>query len=202
MKKLLLLPITIPLGMARGAVEGALRTTADALLDLAGGGGDNGADAFAASGTGAPATPAPDRAGRQDEGGVVDLDIASAAPRRRPASRPPRPVTPVAPPAPVPPAPAPEPAATAAPDTPREVAEALGLEEGRTPQPPPELVETEGAASAGPEITVDEPWPGYGKLRAPEIVDRLRAADDATKAIVRLYEQQNRKRRTVLAATG
>ncbi|HSD76034.1 MAG TPA: hypothetical protein VLA98_01470, partial [Solirubrobacteraceae bacterium] len=130
---------------------------------------------------------------------------------RRPVSRPPRP-EPVAEPAPPAaarepaaapePAAVPEPAAAREPQTAREVAEALGLEAGRTPQEPDEIVESEGAGTAGAEIHVDEPWPGYGAMRAPDVVDRLRAADAATKAVVRLYEQQHRRRRTVLAATG
>jgi hypothetical protein len=183
MKKLLLLPITLPLGMVRGAVEGALRTTADALLDVARGG-----DHVSYARDAATAMPPPARGGGQDEAAVVDLDIGAAAPRRRPASRAPRP------------APAPSPARTRRPN-PREVAEELGLAEGHVDEPV-DLVESEGAAAPGPEIGVDEPWPGYGKMRAPDIVDRLRAADEATKAIVRLFEQQHRKRRTVLAATG
>jgi hypothetical protein len=182
MKKILLLPITLPLGMARGALEAAMRTTADALLDLTGGGATaQEAEAYAP----APAPPPSPAA----DAPVVDLDIAAARPRRRPAARPERP-------APEPPAP-PEP-----PATPQEVAEDLGLEEGRTEQEPDELVETEGAATPGPEITVDEPWPGYGTMRAADVVERLRAADAATKAIVRLYEQQHRKRRSVIAATA
>jgi hypothetical protein len=64
-----------------------------------------------------------------------------------------------------------------------------------------ELVETEGAASPGATLRVDEPFDGYDKLRAPEIVDRVRSADDATKAVVRLYESTHKKRKSVLAAT-
>jgi hypothetical protein len=39
-------------------------------------------------------------------------------------------------------------------------------------------------------------------MTAPDVVDRLRIADDATKAVVRLFESTHRKRKTVLAATG
>lgn len=189
MKKILLLPITLPLGMARGAVEAALRTTADALLDLTGGGASaQDSEAYAPPPAPSPAPAAPPPPPPADAP-VVDLDIASARPRRRPAARPARP----APESP----PAPEPLAT-----PQEVAEDLGLQEGHTEPEPDELVESEGAAAPGAEITVDEPWPGYGKMRAADVVDRLRGADPATKAIVRLFEQQHRKRRSVLDATG
>ena len=61
---------------------------------------------------------------------------------------------------------------------------------------------TEGAASPGANLRVDEPFAGYDKLRAPEVVERVRAADAATKAVVRLYESTHKKRKSVLAATG
>src|SRR3954447_13604216 len=55
-----------------------------------------------------------------------------------------------------------------------------------------ELVETEGAADPGPELRVGEPWEGYGSMKAGEVVRRLRSADAATRAIVRLYESQTK----------
>jgi hypothetical protein len=39
-------------------------------------------------------------------------------------------------------------------------------------------------------------------MRARDIVDRLQVADAATRAVVRLYEQQGKARASVLAATG
>jgi hypothetical protein len=33
------------------------------------------------------------------------------------------------------------------------------------------------------------------------VIDRLRIADDATRAVARLYESTHRRRKTVLAAT-
>jgi hypothetical protein len=53
---------------------------------------------------------------------------------------------------------------------------------------------------AGPEITVAEPWPGYGSMKANEVVARLEEAAPAQVAVARLYEQANRRRKTVLAA--
>jgi hypothetical protein len=64
-----------------------------------------------------------------------------------------------------------------------------------------EVVETEGAADPGATLRVDAPFDGYDNLRAPEIVARVRESDDATKAVVRLYEQTHKKRKSVLAAT-
>ena len=44
------------------------------------------------------------------------------------------------------------------------------------------------------------PWEGYDSDSAAEIVRRVRAADDATKAVVLLYEGHHKGRRTVLDA--
>ena len=204
MKKLLLLPITLPLGMARGAIEGALKTAADALMDLADGGGAD-ADVYvpapaggapspssaAATAPTSPAAPADaatpadealedleqlvaeleDEAAEHTDGDVLDLPVT------------------------------PEPGTPAAAAAAREVAEDLGLQEGHTDEEPDELIESEGSGSPSAELHVDEPWPGYGQMKAPDVVDRLAGADAATKAIVRLYEQQHRNRRTVIAAT-
>lgn len=57
-------------------------------------------------------------------------------------------------------------------------------------------------AEVGAEVHVDAPWDGYDRMRAADIVDRLRVADDATRAVVRLYEQHGKARSSVLAATG
>ena len=64
-----------------------------------------------------------------------------------------------------------------------------------------ELVESEGAAAPSATLRVDEPFDGYDKLRAPEIVARVRESDGAVKAVVRLYESTHKKRKSVLAAT-
>lgn len=54
----------------------------------------------------------------------------------------------------------------------------------------------------GAELHVDPPWDGYDRMRAADIVDRLRVADEATRAVVRLYEAQGKGRSSVLAATA
>jgi hypothetical protein len=81
-----------------------------------------------------------------------------------------------------------------------------------TPAPPPAPAhvdrEPELAYEAGPaddvgaEVRVDAPWEGYDQMRANEIVSRLRSANVATRAVVRLYEQQGKARSSVLAATS
>jgi hypothetical protein len=66
-----------------------------------------------------------------------------------------------------------------------------------------EVVESFGPAEdVVATIEVDTPWDGYDAMPAGAIVSRLRSADTATKAVVRLYEQQRKKRATVLRATG
>jgi hypothetical protein len=58
------------------------------------------------------------------------------------------------------------------------------------------------AEDAGAEVRVDAPWDGYDGMRAADIVARLKGADAATRAVVRLYEQQGKARTSVLAATS
>jgi hypothetical protein len=87
---------------------------------------------------------------------------------------------------------------------------AVVVEEPPAPAPEPRHVDSEPELSyqAGPaedvgaEVRVEAPWEGYDRMRAADIVDRLRVADEATRAVVRLYEQQGKARSSVLAATG
>jgi hypothetical protein len=58
------------------------------------------------------------------------------------------------------------------------------------------------AQDAGAEVHVEAPWDGYDRMRAADIVARLKGADAATRAVVRLYEQQGKARTSVLAAKG
>lgn len=64
------------------------------------------------------------------------------------------------------------------------------------------LAETEGSASPAATVRVDEPWDGYGSMKAGDIVTRLASSDAATKAVVRLYEQTHKKRKSILDATA
>lgn len=64
------------------------------------------------------------------------------------------------------------------------------------------LAETEGAANPAARLRVDEPWDGYRSMKASEIVARVRSSDAATKAVVRLYEQTHKQRKSILDATG
>lgn len=68
----------------------------------------------------------------------------------------------------------------------------------------PELVREEAEPGAeegaGAEVTVSEPWEGYGRMNAREVIARARSANVAELAAVRLYESSHRARQTVLAA--
>jgi hypothetical protein len=61
---------------------------------------------------------------------------------------------------------------------------------------------SDDVGDVGGTITVDEPWDGYADQPATAIVQRLRGADAATKAVVALYERGHKNRATVLKATG
>ena len=63
-----------------------------------------------------------------------------------------------------------------------------------------EVAEDGAEDGAGPEIHVDEPWDGYDEMTAPEIRERLTAANAVLAAAVDLYETTHKSRRTVLEA--
>jgi hypothetical protein len=68
----------------------------------------------------------------------------------------------------------------------------------------PELVETSAEPGAedgaGAAITVQEPWAGYRRMNARDVIDRARLASVAELAAIELYEARHRARQTVLAA--
>jgi hypothetical protein len=90
--------------------------------------------------------------------------------------------------------PRPEPAP---PETPEVIAPVHVSEE---PELVREVAEPGAEHGAGATITVAEPWNGYGRLGAKDVVARARSADRAELAAVRLYEARHRSRQTVLAA--
>jgi hypothetical protein len=63
-----------------------------------------------------------------------------------------------------------------------------------------ESAEPGAEKGAGARITVIEPWTGYGRMNARDVIDRVRTASVAELAALRLYEARHRARRTVLAA--
>ncbi len=63
-----------------------------------------------------------------------------------------------------------------------------------------ESAEAGAEDGAGAEIRVEAPWPGYGRLRAREVIDRVRAQDEAALTVLLLYERAHRSRRSVIEA--
>ncbi|HEX6712433.1 MAG TPA: hypothetical protein VF066_03570, partial [Thermoleophilaceae bacterium] len=63
-----------------------------------------------------------------------------------------------------------------------------------------EFAEAGAEEGAGPEIHVNEPWPGYRKTPVASIRDRVAVAAPAELAVVQLYETTHRRRRSVLDA--
>ena len=110
-----------------------------------------------------------------------------APPRSPPRSRPP------APEAPAPEPPAPEPPAE---DEPL-VAEEHVSEE---PQLVAESADPDATEPPGPEISVEEPWPGYRRARAGEVIATLPDISREELVVAQLYEASHRRRRTVLEA--
>jgi hypothetical protein len=87
------------------------------------------------------------------------------------------------------PAPEPEPPPPATPDHVSEEPELVR-----------EVAEPGAEDGAGASVTVDEPWEGYSRLTAKQVIDRLVAATPAELATVQLYESLHRNRQTVRAA--
>jgi hypothetical protein len=54
----------------------------------------------------------------------------------------------------------------------------------------------------GPQISVAEPWDGYSRMRASDVIDRLAAATPEELAVVQLYEGAHKRRKTVLEAAA
>ena len=63
-----------------------------------------------------------------------------------------------------------------------------------------EVAEPGAEEGAGAEVSILEPWEGYGRMSAKEVIARLADATPAELAAVALYESGNRSRQTVLAA--
>jgi hypothetical protein len=63
-----------------------------------------------------------------------------------------------------------------------------------------EVAEEGAEDGAGAELHVDEPWDAYDEMTAPQIRDRLAAADPVVAAAVNLYETTHKSRRTVIEA--
>jgi hypothetical protein len=63
-----------------------------------------------------------------------------------------------------------------------------------------ELAEPGAEEGAGAEVHVSEPWPGYARLTASDVIARIAAATPEELAAVQLYESAHQDRTTVVAA--
>jgi len=63
-----------------------------------------------------------------------------------------------------------------------------------------EVAEPGAEDGAGAQVRIAEPWKGYARMNAREVIARLADTSAAQLAAVRLYETGNRGRQTVLAA--
>jgi hypothetical protein len=169
-------------------LEMALRQGAGAVKEIvrlvAGGDGD-GSDRATATAE----RPGPDPTAARREAQAVAAEEARA---RRPEARPRnaarrRPA----------PAPAPPPVPAAEPE-----AELLGEEPSHVSREAETVASFGPADDPAPAIHVQAPWGGYDDQPAAEIVKRVRAADEATKAVVLLYERGHKRRASVIRAAG
>lgn len=86
------------------------------------------------------------------------------------------------------------------PEPPEPPAEAAPVHVSEEPALVEELAEPGAEEGAGAEVHIDEPWDGYGRMSAKEIVSRLGESSPAELAAVQLYENSQRQRQTILNA--
>jgi hypothetical protein len=65
-----------------------------------------------------------------------------------------------------------------------------------------EVADQGAEESPGPQISVDEPWEGYRRMKAADVIDRLAVASPEEIAVVQLYESTHKRRKTVLEAAA
>jgi len=63
-----------------------------------------------------------------------------------------------------------------------------------------EFAEPGAEEGAGAEVHINEPWEGYARLNAKQVLARLSTATPAELATVQLYESGHRRRQTILNA--
>ncbi len=112
--------------------------------------------------------------------------------------------------APAPPAPAPRapeaPARNGGPSVepePAQSAESLFPEAGHVSEETElvaEVAEPGAEEGAGAQVRIDEPWDGYGTMKAADIIDRLANASREELAAVELFELAGRNRKSVVVA--
>jgi hypothetical protein len=91
----------------------------------------------------------------------------------------------------------------APPPPPQEAAPPLRAEPVHVSEEPTvveEFAEPGAEEGAGAEVHISEPWPGYSRLNAADVIERIAAATAEELAAVELYEVAHRDRATVVAA--
>jgi hypothetical protein len=101
---------------------------------------------------------------------------------------------PTAPPPPAPPSASPEQEAP----PPLEAAEPAHVSE--EPELVSEVAEPGAEDGAGASVAIAEPWPGYRKMTANDVISKIADATPAELAAIELFESSNRNRESVRAA--
>jgi hypothetical protein len=65
-----------------------------------------------------------------------------------------------------------------------------------------EVADRGAEEGAGAQVTVAEPWDGYARMKAGDVIARLADATPEEAAVVQLYEGTHRRRKTVLEAAA
>jgi hypothetical protein len=131
------------------------------------------------------------------EGGKLAVSFVRDLVERQAPPEPPREETPPPPePTREPPAPPPPPPAPAAFEP--EPAEPPHVSE--EPELVAESADPEAADPGTAEVHVAEPWDGYRHLKADDVIGRISVATAEELAVIELYEQTHRHRKSVLAA--
>jgi hypothetical protein len=168
-------------------LEMALRGGAGAIKDIlrlvSGGGSDDGYGA--APSPEAEADAAAYAGGRREAERVAAREAAARRPAARPSGARRRATRPR--PTPTAPAPAPE-------------AELLGEEATHVSREAAPVASFGPADDPAPTIDVQPPWPNYDAHPAAEVVRRVRAGDEAMRAVVLLYERGHKARKSILTA--
>jgi hypothetical protein len=73
---------------------------------------------------------------------------------------------------------------------------------GEEPEVVAEAAETGAEDGAGAEVEVDQPWPGYDEMTAPDIEERLQVEGPEAAAAVSLYESSRKGRASILEAAS
>ena len=82
----------------------------------------------------------------------------------------------------------------------RPAAPAPGPRRGTSPASPSRSPRSARPTSPARRSTCKAPWPGYDAHPAAEVVKRVRQGDEATRAVVLLYERSHKARKSVIAA--